>query len=217
MAVLRVLESTINSGKRVDWLQGAKEVKGIVESEGGNVTFLQTAGGGNPSIIFSVSVFEDLNSYGAFNDKMDASEKLGEFMQRQAKSPTSTAVGINILQDIHDEVGDPSDAIENPAVFAIFRQRLAPGRRPAFIEMSKAIRDTLKSEGKPVGNANQCIIGDTAMYNRSIGFASTADWAAARSTPFSNDVMGILSTAQADGPIFDSIEALLLRNITASL
>jgi hypothetical protein len=217
MAVLRTLELTINPGKRADWLQGAKEVKGIVEAEGGNVIFLQTAVGGNPSTIFSVSVFDDLNSYGAFNDKMDASEKLGEFMQRQAQSPTSTAVGINILQDIHDEVGDPSDAIENPAVFAIFRQRLVPGKRPAFIEMSKAIRDTLKSEGKPVGNTMQCIIGDTAMYSRSNGFASTADWAATRSTPLSNDVMGIINTAQADGPIFESIEALLLRNITASL
>jgi quinol monooxygenase YgiN len=217
MAVLRVLELTINPGKRADWLQGTKEVKGIVESEGGNVSYLATTGGGNPSTIFAVSVFEDLNSYGAFNDKMDASEKLGEFTQRQAKSPSSTAVGINILQDIHDEVGDPSDAIENPAVFAIFRQALVPGKRPAFIEMSKAIRDTLRSEGKPVGNANQCIIGDTAMYNRSIAFASTADWAAARSTPLSNDVLGILSAAQADGPMFDSIEALLLRNITASL
>ena len=217
MTVLRTLESTINLGKRAEWAQAAKEVQGIIESEGGNVVFLQTAGGGNPSTVFSVSVFDDLNSYGAFHDKMDASAKLGEFMQRQAKSPNATAVDINILQDIHDEVGDPSNAIENPAVFAVFRQRLVPGKRQAFIEMSKAIRDTLKSEGKPVGNSNQCIIGDTAMYSRTSGFASTADWAAARSTPLSNDVLGILNAAQADGPIFESIEALLLRDITASL
>ena len=217
MAVLRTLESTINPGKRADWLKATKEVKGIVESEGGNVIFLQTAVGGNPSTVFSVSVFEDLNSYGAFNDKMDASAQFGEFQQRQAQSNNSTAVGINILQDIHDEVGDPSDAIENPAVFAIFRQRLIQGKRPAFIEMLKAIRDTLKSEGKSVGNANQCIIGDTLMYSRTNGFASTADWAAARSEPFSNDVIGIINAAQADGPIFESIEALLLRNITAAL
>jgi hypothetical protein len=126
-------------------------------------------------------------------------------------------VNVNIYRALHDEVGEPSGAPENPQYITGFRRRLFPGKRPAFIAMVKAVRDALKAEGRPVGNSMQCIIGDVGIVTRGMGFASMTDWSAAQTAGLPDNVMNILQEAQADGPTFESIESRLLRNITDTL
>ena len=220
MAVLRVAEALLNPGRGPQWRQAAKETQTLIESEGGTLRFYQLLAGGDPMTTSGVSFFPDLDSYSAFVDKMNASSKLPELMQKQSQSdgfPFSTPISINVYQDIHAEVGDPTEPVDNPQIISLFRQKLAPGKRPDFITMAKGIRATLKEEGRRVGNSMQAVTGEAGTVMRSLGFASMADWSTNENLGFPNKVMDIIATANAQGPLFTDTQHQLLRDITASL
>lgn len=40
MPVMRILESIVNPGRNAQWREGAKQVKEIVEADGGNIRFM---------------------------------------------------------------------------------------------------------------------------------------------------------------------------------
>jgi hypothetical protein len=146
-----------------------------------------------------------MDRYCEMADKLMNSAALAGWMQSQAKTegfPFSTPIETNVYRDIHNEVGEPSGMLEKPEYVAGFRQTLAPGRRADFIAMAKTIRETMKGEGKPVGNTMQCVIGNPNIITRAMGFASMADWGAAQNAGFSKDVAGIIAAAQANGPLF---------------
>lgn len=218
MAVIRVLEATVNPGKGAQWREGAKEVKEIVEAEGGNISYLQLLSGGDPSLVMAVSSFENMDSFAAFGDKMNASTKIGEWMQRQAQSegfPFSTTIGVNVFKDLHAEVGEPSGVPENPSIIFGVRQFLHPGKRAEYVAMVKAIRAELKAVGRPVGNSMECIVGEGGLVTRVIGFESVAAWGTAQQAGFPDSVTNILKEAQANGSLFQSMDSRLMRNITA--
>jgi heme-degrading monooxygenase HmoA len=217
MTIMRVAEFTVNPGKGPQVMAAAREMQELASIDGGNIAFYQLIGGGTPGTMFATTVLDDLESFGALSDAVNNNPKWAEWMAHQSELPGfpfSTGVEVSVLQDLHAEVGEPSDLIENPGIVVVYRQLLAPGKRDAFIAMAKTVRAMLKKEDRPVGMTMQSLFGNTSVITRSLGYESVAAWSAAQNAGWPAAVIDVLKNAQADGPMFESVECLLVRDVT---
>jgi len=219
MPILRSMESRIRPGKRQEWGAQIREIKKIVDKYGVALRVLQLQFGGHPGTVLSSSQAEDWAALATRTQQVNADGDYQGILARGTLAELADVVEVRLANDITQEVGGTSGALETAQVIQVTSMRILPGRRAKQLEMIRQMREARAGTGSPTATILEQVAGAAGVLHLAWGYANLDAWAKDRAAGPPKGFQDVQQRALADPqfPYSEGIGTRVFTDITQQL